>query len=188
MKTLKNAIKVGDVSYSEYELSPMSFVNFEKMARAAISESDENSSYQVVMRRKRIATQITLINQDGKRKLATHEIQMLPIKQAKELLEITASEEGVVGKKINDGDGVSTSIIYQLGTPIGEIKELEFFASTYGDLENVLCEDDKIGQTCELIKRVAKPVGMVAMPSSVSEQISMADGMTILTLVLPSFL
>jgi hypothetical protein len=51
-----------------------------------------------------------------------------------------------------------------------------------------MAENGKMAQTTALLKHVAKPVGMVTMPSWAVDQISMADGMTILTEVLPNFL
>ena len=43
---------------------------------------------------------------------------MMPIPNAQLLTKHLDADEGEVGKIIKEGDGVSSSIVYQLGTPI----------------------------------------------------------------------
>ena len=88
-----------------------------------------------------------------------------PTARPKLLTKHLDADEGEVGKIIKEGDGVSSSIVYQLGTPIpvtgkNPITELEFLASTYGDIEDVMSANDSIAQTALLIAAIGKPPGM----------------------------
>jgi hypothetical protein len=102
----------------------------------------------------------------------------------------------VPGKIVRDGDGIDKAIVYELGTPISvgqgkpPIKELEFQASTYGDVEDVLAVDAPIQQAAVLISTVAKPLGtsLSLLPSWAVNLVTVADGVTISNHVLPRFL
>ena len=118
---------------------------------------------------------------------------MMPIPNAQLLTKHLDADEGEVGKIIKEGDGVSSSIVYQLGTPIpvtgkDPITELEFLASTYGEIEDVMSANDSIAQTALLIAAIAKPPGMLQLPSWAVNAITVADGVTIAKLVTPLFL
>jgi hypothetical protein len=121
------------------------------------------------------------------------DVTMMPIPNAQMLTTHLDEDEGIVGKVTKEGDGISTSIVYELGTPIPvtgkePITELEFLASTYGDVEDVLSANDSITQTAILIATVAKPPGMLQLPSWAVDAISVGDGVTIAKLVTPHFL
>lgn len=102
----------------------------------------------------------------------------------------------IVGEGDQVGDGITSPIRYELGTPIeladgkGSIRELEFMATTYGELEDVISGTDPLEQTLSLIKSIAKPVHdtLQTLPSWGVEKISTADGFTIAELILPRFL
>ena len=103
------------------------------------------------------------------------------------------ADEGEVGKIIKEGDGVSSSIVSS--NPVSDpvtgkdpITELEFLASTYGDIEDVMSANDSIAQTALLIAAIGKPPGMLALPSWAVNAITVADGVTIAKLVTPLFL
>jgi hypothetical protein len=118
---------------------------------------------------------------------------MMPIPNAQMLTTHLDEEEGGVGKITREGDGISTSIIYELGTPIpvvgkDSITELEFLAKTYGDVEDVMSANDSITQTALLIATIAKPPGMLQLPSWAVSAITIGDGITIAKLVTPHFL
>jgi hypothetical protein len=90
------------------------------------------------------------------------EVLRLPLPDFYRIVAALDNGEGKAGKIIRDGDGINTAIVYELGTPlpvIGKepIRELEFLASTYGDIEDVLGADGPAAQTAVLIKSVAKP-------------------------------
>ena len=103
------------------------------------------------------------------------------------------------GKIIADGDGLDHPLIFQLGTGINiggdkaqVITDLEFQAKTGADIEDVLCETTGAGQALTLIMTCATPLtkdlGLLRLPSWAVEQITEADGMEIVTKVLPRFL
>jgi hypothetical protein len=104
--------------------------------------------------------------------------------------------EGPPGKIVRDGNGIDTAIVYELGTPIalgqgkGHIKELEFQASTYGDIEDVLAIDYQMQQALTLIATLAKPLGtsLSLLPSWAVNQITITDGFLISNQVLTRFL
>jgi hypothetical protein len=135
---------------------------------------------------------------DGKPVTMTEaDVKMLPIPVARKLikaLDTTDSEK--VGKVVREGDGISTAIGFELGKPIEfqagkeSIKEIEFLATTYGEIEDALCTTDPLEQILALLRTVAKPVHgtLSALPSSAIEQISLADGVTLARDVLPRFL
>ena len=91
------------------------------------------------------------------------------------------------GKIIRDGDGINKAMTYELGTPISTgkdkepIRELEFHAATYGDIEDVMAADSAVQQTALLIKTVAKPLGssLLRLPDWALNVITVADGVTI---------
>ena len=108
------------------------------------------------------------------------------------------SDQGVPGKVLTDGDGATKPLLYKLGTPIGmrtskdadaSITELEFMGTTYSEMEDVLAADNELEQAIALIRTIAKPVGgkMPIMTDTTMEQITMADGVTIMRAVLPRF-
>lgn len=106
-----------------------------------------------------------------------------------------------------EGDGIYTPIIYKLGTPfhftgdqisqkpIGteqKIIELEFIAKTGGDIEEVLCHENSLDQTIALIRTCATPLGgetgLLRLPQTWLDTMTVADGFEIMAKVLPVFL
>jgi hypothetical protein len=190
-------VVIGEHQYTGFTIKPLMFVPFTVMAQSAANTSDERTSYGVLLRRARLKTQVTLTGADAKTStmLTDESLVVLPIHAAKQIVPELDKDEGEAGKVISDkkADGIGSAILFKLGSPIvpasgKPIEELEFLAATYFDIEAVMAENGKMAQTTALLKFVAKPVGMVTMPSWAVDQISMADGMTILTEVLPNFL
>jgi len=146
------------------------------------------------LRRIRLAKQVTYYINGSTTLITPDDVTMMPIPDAHLIASyLDANDEGAIGKIIKAGDGINTSIVYELGTPIpvtgkAPIKELEFIAKTYGDIEDVMSAGDVISQTAALIATVAKPPGMLALPSWAVNDITMADGVTISSLVTPHFL
>lgn len=121
----------------------------------------------------------------------------LPIKLARRIRAAFAEPDSKGGKIVDpNADGITSPIIYVLGTPIptdkGEIKELEFQASTLGEVEDVLYRTNSHEQALALIRTVAVPLGqettLMTMPAWAVDLISIADGVTIAQEVLPRFL
>lgn len=94
------------------------------------------------------------------------------------------------------GDGITSPVIYKLGEPIktdkGEITELEFLASTLGDIEDVIFRTNSNEQALALLESVATPLGsdisLQALPAWAVEKISIIDGAQIAQEIVPLFL
>lgn len=154
-------------------------------------------SFEARMKRVRFMRQVKYFSGDTALEFGVEEIMKFPIAPARKIVTMFDNvDEGKAGKVIRDGDGVSTPILYELGTPIQvaqgkpPITEIEFLASTYGELEDVLAAGDTVHQTAMLIKTVAKPVHgtLQALPTWASDRITVADGVILANHVLPRFL
>lgn len=94
------------------------------------------------------------------------------------------------------GDGITSPVVYKLGEPIltdkGEITELEFLASTLGDIEDVIFRTNSNEQALALLESVATPLGsdlsLQALPAWAVEKITIIDGATIASEIVPLFL
>lgn len=198
MKTVKieHNYVLNDEKIVSVEIEPVSFVRFVDLldkARTAAQQSAD-MSIQAALRRERFYSQVTFISEKKKQKIDAVNLSLMPAPVAKSIIAHLGEEEGEVsaGEVLSAGDGVSTPILYKLGTPIKgadgkELTELEFIAKTYPDIEEVLVEDDRSQQTLLLIQKVAKPIGMLQIPSWALDQITLADGLNIAAKVLPSF-
>jgi hypothetical protein len=193
-------IVMGGKSIKELQVSPLNLAGFVEVADATNDLGVKgNTKWQVMNRRMRIKKQVKAIAEDGST-VAFDDlaITQIPTAYAVKLTSALAVGQGEQGKIISNGDGVTSPILVELGTPIKfvqggageEIKELEFLASTFGDIEEVLAETISLQQALALIRTVAKPVGtnLQVLPSWAVEQITMADGMLIVDKVLPRFL
>ena len=104
--------------------------------------------------------------------------------------------ESKAGEITVKGDGITSPVIYRLGEPIqtdkGEITELEFLASTLGDIEDVIFRTNSNEQALALLESVATPLGqdlsLQALPSWAVEKVSIIDGAMIAQDIVPLFL
>jgi hypothetical protein len=125
-----------------------------------------------------------------------NDISQMPIPDARKIIAQLDTDEGLPGRIISDCDGIDKSIVYELGTPIptGQgkepIRELEFHARTYGEIEDVLAADSPLSQAAKLVETIAKPLGttLSALPSWALNLISVSDGLAISRDILPRFL
>jgi hypothetical protein len=145
------------------------------------------------LRRLRLAKQVDYYINGSTTPIGPDDVTMMPIPNAQMLTSHLDEDEGGVGKITKEGDGINTSIVYELADPIpvtgkDPITELEFLAKTYGDVEDVLAATDSITQTALLIATIAKPPGMLQLPSWAVNAISVGDGVTIAKLITPLFL
>jgi len=173
-------------------INRLSFQSFSDMIAEA-QTMKKPKTLEARLRRLRLAKQVIYYVNGSTTPIESDDVTMMPIPNAQMLTSHLDEDEGAVGKVTREGDGISTSIVYQLGTPIpvtgkDPITELEFLASTYGDVEDVLSANDSITQTAILIATVAKPPGMLALPSWAVNAITIGDGVTIAKLVTPHFL
>jgi hypothetical protein len=186
-------LTIAGAVYTKFKVAPLTFMSFAAIALEAVEGVQEGVTYQMLLRRARMKQQITLIDDANKTaKMDAIAIALLPIPVARQFIPLLDVGSGLPGKVITKGDGVSTSMVYQLGTPIvtggKTVTEFEFLASNYAAVEAVMAEDSRLFQAVALLKTVAKPVGFVSMPSSIYEKVSMADGAVITNEVLDSFL
>jgi hypothetical protein len=192
----KDAPTIGDDVVVRAEIAPLLFAKFCELARKVNNERVGNQKYETLMQRERILSQVTFIaNSNKKIRLTQEQLFALPASVAKAIIPALSKDEGLVGKIITTGDGISTPILYRFGTPIKgaggkDIEEVEFLASTYGDLEDVLSGSSEIYQALDLLTLVAKPVGgsLSALPSWAIDQITLADGVFVSSNILPRFL
>lgn len=174
---------------------PMTFQTFADMITEAQGMT-EPKSFEARLRRLRMHKQVTYFAGANPVQVGPLEILQLPIADARLIASKLDFEEGKAGKIIREGDGIEKAIVFELGTPIQvgagkpPIKELEFHATTYGDIEDVLAADNAIQQAAQLIATVAKPLGssLTLLPSWANNAITVADGVLISQLVLPRFL
>jgi hypothetical protein len=194
MKTidLVSPVTIDDVVYAQAKISP---INFKKFANYATEASAENSKFQVNLRRVAMKGQVVLVNGDKTAALTDASIQQLPFKTGKQLSEAAIEDGSPSGKIVSpsDNDGTSKSIVYRLATPLKfgnakPIEEIEFLANTYGELEMVLVEENQLMKTLKLIETVARPAGMLALPSWAVDALTVGDGVGIMRDVAPSFL
>ncbi len=193
-------IVMGGKSIKELQISPLNLAGFVEVADATNDLGVKgNTKWQIMNRRLRIKKQVKAIAEDGSAvSFDDLAITQIPTAYAAKLTNALGAGQGEPGKIISQGDGVTTPILVELGSPIKfvhagsgeEIKELEFLASTFGDIEEVLSETIPLQQALALIRTVAKPVGtnLQVLPSWAVEQITMADGFLIQEKVLPRFL
>jgi hypothetical protein len=174
---------------------PLSFLAFNECITAAQAMT-EPKLFDARLRRIRMTRQVTYYNGSTVVPMSTIDILKLPIPAARLIVSHLDDGEGTGGKVVRDGDGISVAIVFELAAPIAlgagknAIKELEFQAATYGDIEDVLAVDGAIQQTLALISTVAKPLGtsLSLLPSWAVGAITIADGVMISREVLPRFL
>lgn len=177
-----------------FHISHLRYIGYVNLALDCFERVSEKNSFNAAVRTARILKQAKLIDDSGEQ----HAIDFitahnLPIPVAKQILDNVTPEELPEGEILGKGDGVTSPIHVRLGTPImvdkgDPIQELEFLARTYGDVEQVLAEPNKLSQTVALIQFVAKPIGMQAMPTWAPDLIELTDGSLITEKVLPRFL
>jgi hypothetical protein len=191
----EHEVKIGETVIDTITVHPLTFVEMCDLWMTAVSSKLKP---QTALQRARIAYQ-THFESGGKRiQIDDTSLARLPIPVAKSIIAALDIGQGTAGTVANDGDGVTSSVIYDLGTPIGmktskgedqTIKSLEFQASTYGEVEDILAADNDMQRTLELIRRLARPVGskLTQLPAWAVDKLTVADGVTIMLKVLPRF-
>lgn len=202
MKTLelKEHFSIGDALIDGVSVAPLNFVTFAALWQTAHGKISKTSKFEILLQRERMKHQ-AVFTAAGKRVIPDDaQLLTLPIAIAREVIDNFDVGEGALGKVLTpDANGISSPILYQLGTPIAvdggkdkkAITEIEFKASTYGDVEDVLAADNQIAQTVELIRKVGRPVefsSLTSLPSWAIDRITMGDGIMIARNILPNFL
>lgn len=190
-------IKFGDAVIDRIEVKPLSFLELASIWTKAGSRPGKR---EIAFQRERIVFQTHFMSSGNRIIPEALHITALDLPVAKQILASLDLDQGTPGKILQDGDGSITTILYQLGTPLkaktgkGEdvaISELEFQASTYGEVEEVLAAENELMQAVALLKTVAKPVmtsgNLMALPGWALDRITPADGVTIMKKILPNF-
>jgi len=189
------SFQLGDNIIDGAVIRPMSFQNFADYIGEA-QAMKEAKTFEARLRRVRLTKQVTYYINGTVVPMAMNDVLQLPIPEARKLLAKIDDNEGPPGKIIRDGDGIEKAITYELGTPIQQgagkdpIRELEFHAKTYGDVEEVMSAPDGVQQTAQLIATIARPLGtsLMLLPSWALNLISVSDGIIISRDILPRFL
>lgn len=164
-----------------------------------MAKSTDGASFQGVFRSLRMKAAMKLHTADNKAHTLEYiQISMMPPRIGREVayaVDFDPAPETII---LADGNGFEKPILIKLGSPIGQqnttagenadISELEFQVKTFGQLENILSEDNNMRRAAELISHVAKPAGMLQLPTWAVDQISMQDGLFIMNEVMPRFL
>lgn len=184
---------------STFRIAPMYLVAFSRLLASAGADKSPGS-YEAKVRRARIVAQVRAVLPSGaEAPISSLDVMSLPIPAARALIAALTEGDGKEGEILSgDGDGVATGpILYKLGVPISasdgsgsaaDITELEFHASTYGQVEDVLAGTDPVEQTLALLRTVARPPALLMMPTWAIDFVSIADGVKIAEKVLPRFL
>lgn len=190
----------GDI-VQKYEVSPVGFVAFSEILSASARGAKTERDLEKRILRGRIKGMVKAIGDGGKHLAITDaNIGKMPARHAvavKDAIDqvINDGAEGDGKPEIlSEGDGITTPVHVKLGSPIkvsgkGEpIAELEFMASTLDELEDAIVAENQFEQAVAILS-IAKPAtgSLQALPSWAYKQITLADGVFIMTKVLPSF-
>jgi hypothetical protein len=190
-------LTIGDKTIDEVIVKPLFFADLVKTWAKA--EAVAAGKPDVAIQRERIRFQAHFMS--GAERIVPDEaqIRLLPIQMARAIIDVLHVGQGTMGKLINDGDGVTKPLLYKLGTPVemksgkdssAKISELEFKATTYGELEDVLAAGADTERALELLRSIAKPVeieSLMRVPGWALDRITVADGVGIMNMVLPRF-
>jgi hypothetical protein len=187
--------QLGDTLIDSVVIKPLTFSSFVDGILAA-QITTNGKSFEARLRRIRMVRQVSYYAGATLVQVKPEDILKMPIVASRAIIAHLDDDEGVAGKIIVDGDGIDKAIVYQLGTPISlgagktPIKEIEFHAATYGDVEDVLAVDVQIQQALILMSTLGKPLGtsLSLLPTWAINTITVAGGITISREILPRFL
>lgn len=189
-------VKFGDKDITSIEVAPLTFVDMAKLWDKA--STAPRGKHEAVMQRLRIQHQVHFKAGDTRVVPDDVELGQVPFIVVRDVIAGLDVGQGELGEITIEGDGASTPIVYKLGTPIemksGKdtvyIKELEFFATTYGEVEDVLAAGSETNRAIALLSSLANPVGIDALPRLPGwalDKITVADGLQVMRKVAPSF-
>lgn len=191
------AVIIGGKQIDSIEVAPLYFLELVKTWGKA--ERAAGVKPEAAIQRERIRHQVHFLSAGERVKPEDSDILQIPLEVIRPILDAVDEGQGRIGKLLNEGDGVTEAVLYQLGTPIelksgkdgaASIKELEFKAATYGDLEDVLSAGSDSQKAIELLRTVASPVeieGLMRLPGWALDKLTVADGIGVMQLVLPRF-
>jgi hypothetical protein len=189
------SFQVADKPVTSIEVMPLTFVGLGKLW----DRMPAGAKPEVYLNRARMKAQTIFKNGSDPLVPTDEDITKLPAQVAKKLIDAQDVGSGTPGKVVQKGDGAASPILYKLGTSIDmkdgsgkeiSITELEFQASTYGELEDVLAADHEVAKAIALLTKVATPVGvesLTVLPGWALDRITLADGVGIMRNVNPAF-
>lgn len=191
---------------TKFEVKSINFMQFAALGANASSMENSQPGIQRRMFRERVKAQVKAINGDGSSvSLDEASLAHIPaacamhIKTALSTVLMQGNPEEPKLLSDKDADGITKAIHIRLGTPIRykeganerEIWELEFSAKTLSDIEDVLIADSKLDQAKAMLS-LARPVGpdikLTTLPSWAVDQITMMDGLWIMSNAISPFL
>jgi hypothetical protein len=187
-------LKLDDRLIDGAVVKPLSFTSYIECIEEARALKDPKT-WEGRLRRARMLRQVDYYTNGAVAKITGLELVKLTIPSARAIASKLDESDGVQGKIIREGDGIDKAIVYELGKPIPvqgkePIRELEFLAKNYGDVEDIMATVDSLQQVNLLIANLAKPLGtsLTLLPSWALAHITVTDGFTIMQQVLPPFL
>jgi len=190
-----DTVKFGDKIVDQIEIYPLFFVELVAMSSKMIGSKKPLQ----VLQRERIRKQVHF-KVAGERVIPDDvNLSALPAATARLILDNLDTEQGDEGSIVLEGDGVSTPIVYRLGTALEMkdskgttivIRDLEFLAATYGEIEDALACENEITRALELLRSVAKPLdapSLMRLPGWAIDKITNLDGVGIVQKVAPAF-
>lgn len=188
-------VRFGDTVIDEITVKSLTFMELVKIWKG-LNPRAKNTVVELNRARMRYQTHFMA---SGERVMPEPEhLTALPAKIAKSILDVLDHDGGEPGQIAASGDGTTTPIVYRLGTPISmkqgkstvKITELEFMASTYGELEDVMATQTEMEKAAALLQNIAVPLGggsLQRLPGWALDRITVADGVTVLDKVCPAF-
>lgn len=173
-------------------------LNFKDLAMIWQQPHYDPSKPELSLQKRRIMFQAHFMVGQDRYKPDMIELGQVDFRTIRGIIDALETGYGNAGEVISkDADGLTKPILYKLGDPIkmggpkgkSEIAEIEFMGRKYAELEDVLAADNSMAQTLALLRRVGRPVGhpLPLLPENLIENISVADGVTIMRDVLPAF-
>ena len=188
------SFEIGGKPVTSLAVKPITFIQLVEVWEKALLDVNKP---EVALQRGRILNQCVFKNGDEVLLAGDTDINKLPRNVAKEIISSLDDDIGPVGEVVIQGDGATSPIVYKLGTPFAmtngkddaSIKELEFLAATYGEVEEILATTEEMPKAAKLIRTIAKPINspLQRLPEWAIDKLTVGDGIQIMRKVLPSF-
>lgn len=190
-----STVMLGDKIIDSIEVHGLFFIKLAEMSHLLVGQKRPIQ----IMQRARIKAQAHFMSAGARVIPDDAQISTLPVAVAKQILAALDNDLGEQGTVELEGDGIGTPIVYRLGTPlemkdskggVTTIRDLEFLAKTYGELEDALACDNEMTRAVELLKTIAKPLDaptLMRLPGWAIDRITNADGIGIMQKVCPAF-
>lgn len=183
------SFQIAEKDVTEIKVNPLTFL---ELGQLWDQIGVGSAKAEVALQRARIKHQAHFMNGSERLIPSPEDLHKMPFPVAKAIIDALGHGQGLPGKVIGNGDGATAPILYKLGTPIemkdgtGKarvIEELEFMASTYGELEDVFAAENEVARALALLTAIAVPVGvdgLTRLPGWAIDRITVADGVTIM--------